>query len=241
MRSAHPAGFNFYCLPKSHSCFDLRYPRLFQRSQPRKPLPGVLTDQRLPTCIILLELWLPVINRDESPPAAREDMHIGIDLPSAVEGADADVRDMRTPVCVIVPKRRVAGGAAGNRLTNAGFRGDADKLWLRVGRWGFWGGSGVAGEDGQQACRERCWIGVGGRDGRRGRGQSNQRCGLYDGINCKGRASLALAGCAVAAMNENGRLRKLEPGEAAAAAAGQGEEVFLLGVMNHDWEISRCL
>lgn len=161
-------------------------------------------------------------------------MYVGGDLPSAVERADSDVGSMFSTIGVVVPQRRMANWTASNGLANARLGGNADELRFWIGRRRYHGGLGVADEDRQHAGLDLGRVGAGGWDSRLRRRQSDQGGRLDGRIDGEGGTGFALAGHAVAAVDNDRWLVKLEADEAAGATAGKGKEVFLLRVMSHD-------
>lgn len=80
--------------------------------------------------IIFFKLGLPVVERDKLPAAAGVDVHVGLELPWAVESAGDEVRDQRAGVGVVAPEVAAAERALGDGLADFGLgrEGDEDGL-----------------------------------------------------------------------------------------------------------------
>lgn len=71
-----------------------------------------------PVRVLALELGLAVVDGDKVPFAAGEDVHVGLELPGAVEGAGDEVCHEEAAVCVVIPEAAAAEGALGDGLAD---------------------------------------------------------------------------------------------------------------------------
>lgn len=71
-----------------------------------------------PVGVLALKLGLAVVDGDEIPAAAGEDVHVGFQLPGVVEGAGDEVCHEKAAVCVVIPQAAAAEGALGDGLAD---------------------------------------------------------------------------------------------------------------------------
>lgn len=151
------------------SSSNLLPPRPLQFRQRINPLLRLRPVKHCSVGVILFKLGFPVVERDKLPATAGVDVHVGFELPRAVESAGDDIRDQRAGVGVVAPEVTAAERALGDGLADFGLgrEGDEDgivyftivgSIAVVCGKNDSGGGGGV------------CEIGEGGEDAAHGAG-----------------------------------------------------------------------
>lgn len=109
------------------SSSDLLSPRPLQFRQRIHPLLRLRPVKDCSVGIILFKLGLAVVERDKLPAAAGVDVHVGFELPWAVESAGDEVRDQSAGIGVVAPEVAAAEGALGDGLADFGLGRDGDE------------------------------------------------------------------------------------------------------------------
>lgn len=97
---------------------DLLPPGILLFRQGIYPLPSLGPIKCRSVGIKFFKLGLPVVERDKIPAAAGVDVHIGFELPWAVESAGDEVGDQGAGVGVVAPEIAAAERALGDGLTD---------------------------------------------------------------------------------------------------------------------------
>jgi hypothetical protein len=112
------------------SSSNLLPPRPLQLRQRINPLLQLRPVQHSSVGVIFFKLGLPVVERDKLPAASGVDVHVGFELPWAVESAGDEIRDQSAGIGVVAPEVAAAERALGDCLADfrLGREGDEDRI-----------------------------------------------------------------------------------------------------------------